>query len=63
MQKRPKNIDVNHALGLGLAYKQNDLKKAQEHMQVALRTGSKDPELLQQAGAIELALGQCESGQ
>jgi hypothetical protein len=30
-------------------------------MQVALRTGSKDPELLQQAGQIELALGNVEA--
>ncbi|GAB4000850.1 hypothetical protein GCM10028807_55100 [Spirosoma daeguense] len=55
-QKRPKNIDVNHALAW-VYYKQQDYKKAGQHMQVALRTGSKDPELLQQAGAIELALG------
>ncbi|WP_223834084.1 tetratricopeptide repeat protein [Spirosoma profusum] len=55
-QKRPKNIDVNHALAW-VYYNQHDYKKAGQHMQVALRTGSKDPELLQQAGAIELALG------
>lgn len=59
--KRPKNIDVNHALAW-VAYKKNDPKKAQEYMQVALRTGSKDPELLQQAGAIELALGNANQG-
>lgn len=55
-QKRPKNIDVNHALAW-VYFNQHDLKQAQQHMQVALRTSSKDPELLQQAGAIELALG------
>ena len=55
-EKRPKNIDVNHALAW-VYFKKNDLKNAQQHMEVALRTGSKDPELLQQAGAIELALG------
>jgi tetratricopeptide (TPR) repeat protein len=59
--KRPKNIDVNHALAW-VAYKKNDLKKAQEYMQVALHTSSKDPELLQQAGAIELALGNANQG-
>ncbi|MVM41527.1 tetratricopeptide repeat protein [Spirosoma sp. HMF3257] len=55
-KKRPKNIDVNHALAW-VYYNQHDLRNAQQHMQVALRMGSKDPELLQQAGAIELALG------
>jgi len=34
--KRPKNIDVNHALAW-VAYKKNDPKKAQEYMQVAFR--------------------------
>ena len=60
-QKRPKNIDVNHALAW-VYFKQNDPKKAHELMQVALRTGSKDPELLQQAGAVELALGNAGQG-
>ncbi|MVM28867.1 tetratricopeptide repeat protein [Spirosoma sp. HMF4905] len=55
-KKRPKNIDVNHALAW-VYFNQHDLKNAQQHMQIALRTGSKDPELLQEAGAIELALG------
>lgn len=53
--KRPQNIDVNHALAW-VYFNQKDLKKAQEHMRVALRTGSKNPELMQQAGAIQLAL-------
>ena len=35
----------------------NDLKKAQEYMEVAMRTGSKNPELLRQASEIQLALG------
>ncbi|RDB04508.1 transposase [Runella aurantiaca] len=59
--KRPKNIDVNHALAW-VYFKQNDIQKAQQHVQVALRTGSKDPELLQKAGAIELALGNAGPG-
>ncbi|UFH53644.1 tetratricopeptide repeat protein [Spirosoma sp. KNUC1025] len=58
-KKRPNNIDVNHALAW-VYFNQHDLKKAQQHMQVALRTGSKDPELLQQAGTIELALGNAQ---
>jgi tetratricopeptide (TPR) repeat protein len=54
--KRPKNIDVNNALSW-VYFNQKNMAKAQQHMQVALRTGLKDPELLQRAGAIELALG------
>ncbi len=60
-KKRPKNIDVNHALAW-VYFKQNDIQKAQQHVQVALRTGNKDPELLQKAGAIELALGNAGQG-
>ena len=59
--KRPNNIDVNHALAW-VYFKKNDPKKAQQHMQVALRTDSKDPELLQQAGSIEIALGNADQG-
>jgi tetratricopeptide (TPR) repeat protein len=55
-KNRPNNIDVNHALAW-VYFNKHDLKNAQKHMQVAMRTGSKDPELLQEAGAIELALG------
>lgn len=55
-KNRPNNIDVNHALAW-VYFNKRDLKNAQKYMQVALRTGSKDPELLQEAGAIELALG------
>ncbi|MEZ4903517.1 MAG: tetratricopeptide repeat protein [Spirosomataceae bacterium] len=58
-QKRPKNIDVNHALAW-VYYQQKDFKKAQEYMQTALRTGAKNPEMLQQASAIELALGNAD---
>ena len=54
--KRPKNIDVNHALAT-VAFQKNDLKKAQEYVETAMRTGSKDPELLQQASQIALAMG------
>lgn len=55
-KKRPKNIDVNRALAW-VAYNQKNFPQARQYSQVALRTGSKNPELLQQAGAIELALG------
>jgi tetratricopeptide (TPR) repeat protein len=55
-KKRPKNIDVNHALAW-VYFNQKDVAKAKQHIDVALRTGLKEPELLQRAGAIELALG------
>ncbi|GHB56363.1 hypothetical protein GCM10007390_07120 [Persicitalea jodogahamensis] len=54
--KRPKNIDVNHAMA-AVAFKQDNVKKAQEYIEVAMRTGSKNPELLRQASEIELAMG------
>jgi tetratricopeptide (TPR) repeat protein len=54
--RRPKNIDVNQAMA-AVALKKNDLKKAQEYMEVAMRTGSRNPELLRQASEIQLALG------
>ncbi len=60
-QKRPKNIDVNHALAW-VYFNQKNLAKAHEHMLLALRTGSKDPELLRQAGAVELAMGNAGQG-
>ncbi len=60
-QKRPKNIDVNNALAW-VYFNQKAIKKAQQHIQVALRTGSKDPELLQRAGAIEMAAGNVQQG-
>jgi tetratricopeptide (TPR) repeat protein len=55
-KNRPKNIDVNHALAW-VYFNQKDYKKAQEHVMVAMRTGSQNPELLQEAAKIELALG------
>jgi tetratricopeptide (TPR) repeat protein len=59
--KRPKNIDVNHALAYAY-FKEKNNDKAQQHMKVALSTGSKDPELLQIASAIELAMGNKAKG-
>ena len=55
-KKRPQNIDVNHALAW-VYFNQKEYKKAHEHVTVALRTGSQNPELLQQAAKIEMALG------
>ena len=48
---RPKNIDVNNELAW-IAYSQNDFTKAKEYLKTALSTGSKNPELLQRAAAI-----------
>lgn len=59
--KRPKNIDVNHALAV-VYFDEKNNEKAYQHMQVALSTGSKDPELLQTASAIEVALGSKDLG-
>lgn len=59
--KRPKNIDVNHALAW-VYFKEKNTDKAQQHIMVALRTGSKDPELLQMASAIEVAAGNKDKG-
>jgi tetratricopeptide (TPR) repeat protein len=58
---RPKNIDVNHALAL-IYFKEKNNAKAREYMTVALRTGSKDPELLRVASEIEVALGNKNEG-
>ena len=60
-QRRPDNIDVNHALAW-VYFNQKDIKKAKERMDVALRTGSKNPELLQEAAKIEMALGNNTEG-
>lgn len=54
--RRPQNIDVNQAMAT-IFYQKNDFQKAHEYIQVAMRTGSRNPELLQQASKIELALG------
>lgn len=48
---RPKNIDVNNELAW-IAYNQGDFVKAKEYLKTALSTGSKNPELLQRAAAI-----------
>jgi tetratricopeptide (TPR) repeat protein len=53
---RPQNIDVNAALAW-IAHKRGDAAKAVEHMNVAMRTGSKDPELLWRASEIERTAG------
>ncbi len=53
-KQRPLNIDVNQALAWA-NFKKNETEKARNYIKVALKTGSKDPELLQKATAIEQA--------
>ena len=48
---RPKNIDVNNEMAW-IAYSQNDIAKAKEYLRVAESTGSKNPEMLKRAAAI-----------
>ncbi len=60
-KKRPRNIDVNHAMAV-VAFKSNDLKKAKEYISVAMSTGSKDPELLMDASKIDKSLANNQFG-
>jgi tetratricopeptide (TPR) repeat protein len=60
-KKRPRNIDVNHAMAV-VAFKSNDFKKAKEYLSVAMSTGSKDPELLNDAGKIDRSLANRQYG-
>jgi len=59
--KRPQNIDVNHALAQVYFLEKNNVK-AKQHIDVAMSTGSKDPEILQIASNIELAIGNKDEG-
>jgi tetratricopeptide (TPR) repeat protein len=60
-KKRPRNIDVNHAMAV-LSFKINDFKKAKEYISVAMSTGSKDPELLNDASKIDRTLANNQLG-
>ena len=51
---RPNNIDVNNELAW-IAYNQKDMVKAKEYIKTAMSTGSKNPELLKRALAINNA--------
>ncbi len=53
---RPQNIDVNGTLAW-IAYKKGDFPKAAEYLKVAMRTGTKDPEMLYRASAISQSAG------
>ncbi len=48
---RPKNIDVNKELAW-IAFNQKDMAKAKKYLNTAMSTGSKNPELLKRAAAI-----------
>ncbi len=52
---RPSNIEVNKELAW-IAYQEKDMKKAAAYLQTAMRTNSKDPELLRRAAEINRAL-------
>ncbi len=53
-QRRPLNIDVNQTLAWA-TFKKNETEKAREYIKEALKTGSKDPELLEKAATISKA--------
>ncbi len=53
-QLRPLNIDVNQTLAWA-TFKKNETEKAREYIKEALKTGSKDPELLEKAATISKA--------
>ena len=60
--RRPDNIDVNETMAWVL-YKRGNYPEAQKYMQVARRTGSKNPVLLCRAGLILTKVGKTAEGQ
>ena len=60
--RRPDNIDVNETMAWVL-YKRGSYAEAQKYMQVARRTGSKNPILLGRAGLLLTKIGQVAEGQ
>ena len=60
--RRPDNIDVNETMAWVL-YKRGQYTEAHKYMQVARRTGSKNPVLLCRAGLIMSKIGQATEGQ
>jgi len=61
-ERRPDNIDVNETMAWVL-YKRGDYAGAHKYMQVARRTGSKNPVLLCRAGLILTKVGKAAEGQ
>ncbi|OGX82982.1 hypothetical protein BEN48_04280 [Hymenobacter glacialis] len=60
--RRPDNIDVNETMAWVL-YKRGNYAEAHKYMQVARRTGSKNPVLLGRAGFILTKMGKLAEGQ
>jgi len=60
--RRPDNIDVNETMAW-VHYKRGEFADAQKYMQVARRTGSKNPVLLCRAGLILTKVGKVAEGQ
>ena len=60
--RRPDNIDVNETMAWVL-YKRGEFAEAHKYMQVARRTGSKNPVLLCRAGLILCKTGKAAEGQ
>lgn len=60
-QRRPENIDVNATLA-GIYFDAGQLDKAKEHLGTALRTQTRDPELLLLGGMIKLETGDKKAG-
>lgn len=59
--RRPKNNDVNEMMAW-IYYKRNEMNKALPHIQSAMQTGSKSPELLMIGGMIQYKLGNTAEG-
>ncbi len=59
--RRPDNIDVNQTLAW-VYYKLGEYSDANKYIQVAMRTGSKSPVLLYEAGLIKVKAGEKEKG-
>jgi tetratricopeptide (TPR) repeat protein len=59
--RRPDNIDVNQTLAW-VHYKRGEYADAERYISVAMRTGSKNPVLLYQAGLIAMKSGHRQQG-
>jgi tetratricopeptide (TPR) repeat protein len=60
-KRRPENIDVNQALAW-VYYKLGKYEEADKYVSVALKTNSKNPVLLYEAGLIKKSSGKMEEG-
>ncbi len=59
--RRPENIDVNQTLAW-VHYKRGEYTDANKYISVAMRTGSKNPVLLYEAGLIKMKAGENQKG-